>query len=73
MATPWLDGKHTVFGEVVSDIDQEIVNAIRQGDKIHSITIEGDISELMESVQAMVDKWNGALDKNFPKLPKVPS
>ncbi|MEN6467679.1 MAG: peptidylprolyl isomerase [Smithella sp.] len=73
VATPWLDGKHTVFGEVVSDIDQEIVNAIRQGDKIHSITIEGDISELMESVQAMVDKWNGALDKNFPKLPKVPS
>lgn len=71
--TPWLDGKHTVFGEVVSDIDMGIVNAIRQGDKIHSIAIEGDISELMESVQSMVDKWNGALDKNFPKLPKVPA
>jgi peptidyl-prolyl cis-trans isomerase B (cyclophilin B) len=69
--TPWLDGKHTVFGEVVSDVDQEIVNAIEQGDKIHSIVIEGDISELMESTKTMVDKWNAELDANFPKLPKV--
>lgn len=71
--TAWLDGKHTVFGEVVSDVDQEIVNAVVQGDKIRSITIEGDISELMESVKPMIDQWNAALDANFPKLPKVPS
>lgn len=71
VATPWLDGKHTVFGEVVSDVDQEIVNAIAQGDKIHSIIIEGDSSEIMENAKTMVDKWNAALDANFPKLPKV--
>lgn len=71
--TPWLDGKHTVFGEVVSDIDQGIVNAIVQGDKIHSVIIEGDISELMESVKTYVDQWNAALDAHFPKLPKVPA
>ena len=35
--TPWLDGKHTVFGRVVEG--QNVVNAIRQGDKIKSITI----------------------------------
>lgn len=35
---PWLDGKHTVFGQVLDD-GQEVVNAIRQGDKIESITI----------------------------------
>jgi len=69
--TPWLDGKHTVFGEVVGDADQDIVNAIAQGDKIHSIVIEGDSSALMESAKTMVDKWNAALDANFPKLAKV--
>jgi len=36
-ATPWLDGKHTVFGHVVEG--QEVVNVIQQGDKIKSITI----------------------------------
>jgi peptidyl-prolyl cis-trans isomerase B (cyclophilin B) len=71
--TLWLDGKHTVFGEVVSGADQDVVNQIVQGDKIHSIMIEGDISELMESVKPMLDQWNAALDSNFPKLPKAPS
>ena len=70
--TPWLDGKHTVFGEVVSDADQKVVNKIAQGDKINSITIEGDIAELMEKVKPMIDKWNAALDANFPKLPSAP-
>ena len=37
VATPWLDGKHTVFGKVVSG--QDVVNAIRQGDKMDRITI----------------------------------
>lgn len=34
---PHLDGKHTVFGSVVSG--QNIVDAIKQGDEIKSITI----------------------------------
>jgi len=66
--TPWLDGKHTVFGEVVSDADQKVVNDIAQGDKIKSVVIEGDIFALMESIRPMVDKWNEALDANFPEL-----
>jgi peptidylprolyl isomerase len=36
-ATPYLDGKHTVFGRVV--LGQEVVDAIRQGDVISRITI----------------------------------
>ncbi len=35
--TPWLDGKHAVFGEVVSG--QAVVNAIRQGDRIERVRI----------------------------------
>lgn len=37
VATPWLDGKHTVFGRVVEG--QNVVNAIKQGDKIKTIKI----------------------------------
>ncbi len=69
--TPWLDGKHTVFGEVASAADQMVVNKIAQGDKIKSIVIKGDVAELMEKVQPMIDKWNSALDANFPKLSKL--
>jgi len=35
--TPHLDGKHTVFGQVVQG--QNIVNTIKQGDRIEKITI----------------------------------
>ena len=37
-STPWLDGKHTVFGLLVEG--QEVVDSIAQGDAIQKITIE---------------------------------
>lgn len=36
--TPWLDGKHTVFGRVLTG--QEVVDAVKQGDKLNSVKIE---------------------------------
>jgi peptidyl-prolyl cis-trans isomerase B (cyclophilin B) len=37
IATDWLDGKHTVFGEVISG--QDIVDTIKQGDTLTKLTI----------------------------------
>jgi peptidyl-prolyl cis-trans isomerase B (cyclophilin B) len=38
VVTDWLDGKHTVFGKVRSG--QEIVDSIKQGDKLNKVKIE---------------------------------
>lgn len=36
---PHLDGKHTVFGKVTSDASMQVVNAIRAGDVMTSVTV----------------------------------
>jgi peptidyl-prolyl cis-trans isomerase B (cyclophilin B) len=59
--TDWLDGKHTVFGEVTKG--QDVVNAIRQGDKIKSIEVLDSTDELFKAQEANLTKWNAALKK----------
>jgi peptidyl-prolyl cis-trans isomerase B (cyclophilin B) len=39
IATDWLDGKHTVFGQVRGKADQDVVNAIKQGDVMNAVTV----------------------------------
>ncbi|MEN8134677.1 MAG: peptidylprolyl isomerase [Thermodesulfobacteriota bacterium] len=60
--TAWLDGKHSVFGEVESDSDMDVVNAIAQGDALTSVSIEGDATALLEKCADKVAEWNKVLD-----------
>jgi len=66
--TPWLDGKHTVFGKVCGAADQEVVNSIAGGDKIVKVTIEGDTADLFAGQEDTLKDWNETLDGQFPDL-----
>lgn len=58
--TPHLDDRHSVFGEVVDQSDLDVVNSIRQDDKIEDITIEGDTTELFKEVHDQLELWKKA-------------
>lgn len=61
--TPWLDGKHSVFGEIVGDDDKQVVDSVRQDDTITKVTLEGDVDALLESQSERVAEWNKVLDE----------
>ncbi|WP_222565643.1 peptidylprolyl isomerase [Novilysobacter antarcticus] len=56
----WLDGKHTVFGKVIEG--QDIVDSVKQGDKINSVKIEGDVDAALAAKADRVAEWNKTLD-----------
>ena len=59
VACPWLDGKHTVFGKVVEG--QEVVDAIKQGDIINKVKLEGDVDAALAAKADRVAEWNRIL------------
>jgi len=70
LATPHLNGKHSVFGKVVDGLP--IVQSLRRKDTIESIRIEGDYSALFERKASQLTEWNAVLEANFPNLLAAP-
>jgi len=64
--TPYLNGRHTIFGEVTNGMDT--VLRIETNDTMESITISGDTQKLLESHKIQLTEWNAILNELFPNL-----
>jgi peptidyl-prolyl cis-trans isomerase B (cyclophilin B) len=60
-ATPHLNDRHTIFGEVTAGLD--VTTAISQGDQITGIDILDPIDALMDAYADRIKEWNKKLDK----------
>ena len=60
--TPWLDNNHSIFGQVIDDDDQDVVNSISQNDIIEKIIIVGELKENSE-INKRISNWNEILDQ----------
>ncbi|BBM44461.1 peptidyl-prolyl isomerase [Leptotrichia trevisanii] len=64
--TEWLNGNHTIFGEVVSDTDLAVVKKLSNGDVMTKVIVEGDVDAFLKTQKSRVDSWNKTLKQNFP-------
>lgn len=68
--TEWLNYKHTIFGEVVSEEDQKVVDSIAQGDIMETIEISGDVDAFLEAQAELVKNIDDILAQTMPELGK---
>ncbi len=66
LATPHLDGLHSVFGKVING--QSVIYDIRRRDVINSISIQGDPTNLFKRKAEELETWNNTLNLNYPDL-----
>ena len=56
--TEWLNGNHTIFGEVVSNSDLEVVKILSNNDVMERVEIEGDVKEILDTYKDRISQWN---------------
>ena len=64
--TEWLNGNHTIFGEVASEANLDVVKKLSNGDVMTKVVVEGDIDAFLKTQKNRVDSWNKTLKQNFP-------
>ncbi|WP_369752338.1 peptidylprolyl isomerase [Flavobacterium sp. WC2409] len=69
VATPWLDGKHTIFGHVVEN-GMEVVNKIEQNDFIKSVTIirNGEAAKKFNAVKTFFNYFSVESENQKKKM-----
>lgn len=68
----WLNGLHTIFGEIKSEADFQRLRKLEVGDVIKEIKFEGDVDLILSLNKQQVEEWNAILDKTYPNLKKYP-
>lgn len=56
--TEWLNGNHTIFGEVVSESDLEVVKLLSNNDVMERVEIEGDVNGILDTYKDRISQWN---------------
>ena len=56
--TEWLNGNHTIFGEVASESDLEVVKLLSNNDVMERVEIEGDVNGILDTYKDRVAQWN---------------
>jgi cyclophilin family peptidyl-prolyl cis-trans isomerase len=69
VSTPWLDGKHTIFGHVV-DNGMNVVNIVEQNDYIKKVTIirKGEAAKKFNAVKTFYDYFSVESENQKKKL-----
>lgn len=68
----WLNGVHTIFGEVKSEADYLKLKKLEVGDVIKEIKFNGDADLILSLNKHYIEKWNESIDKYYPNLKKYP-
>lgn len=71
--TPWLTNLHTIFGHVVDEKGQEVVNKVVQGDTIVSVNIirSGEAAKKFDAVKVLRDYFGEASKYTLAQKQKV--
>mgnify|MGYP000929842342 FL=1 len=68
----WLNGVHTIFGEVRSEGDAIKVRKLEMGDVIKEVRISDNGDFILALFKPQVEEWNRVLDREYSNLRKYP-